>query len=204
VVVFAVLTVLKQLTGVETVVRSAEADWGVCPVWDPLSSLEPLFVWLIEQGDVQTAFHLASVIGLARLSRTQWCSASTVKRWCVHYLDLLNQMQLWTIRNQILRAVEWDDVRTLTTVRTTFYVNCPTCRKALSPNSWHCSACRKIVANCCLCHQPVRGLLSWCQVCGHGGHALEMRAWWKTKAGQRRVCPEPTCTHVCATHSMTK
>ena len=65
----------------------------------------------------------------------------------------------------------------------------------MSPSSWFCSNCKKIAANCSLCRFPVKGLYSFCQTCGHGGHALEMRDWWKSS--DKRLCPEPTCQHVC-------
>ena len=179
----------------DTVVRSAVASWGQSDPWDPLASLDELFEYLLDLGDVQTPFHLALVIGIETLTLHTKIADKTVKRWCVHYLDLLSTMQLWTVRNRILRSVHWEDVRDLNRKGTIFGVNCPMCNHSMSPSSWFCSNCKKIAANCSLCRFPVKGLYSFCQTCGHGGHALEMRDWWKSS--DKRLCPEPTCQHVC-------
>ena len=179
----------------DTVVRSAIASWGRNDPWDPLASLEGLFEYLLDLGDVQTPFHLALVIGIPQLALHTSFSDSTVKRWCVHYLDLLSTMQLWTVRNRIIRNVTWDDVRDLNKKSTTFGVSCPHCGQGISNQSWFCGNCKRIAANCSLCRLPCKGLFSWCQTCGHGGHALEMREWWKSS--EKRLCPEPSCNHVC-------
>ncbi len=180
----------------ETVVRSAEADeWGRSAPWDPLRALEGLFTSLLDGGDVQTAFHLAMVIGVPRLAARTSVTDKIVKRWCVHYLDLLSSMQLWTVRNRIIRSVPWEDVRDLNKKGTTFHANCPTCNTALSPDSWYCKQCKKVAAVCAVCHLPVKGLMSWCQTCGHSGHARCISQWWRTGA---KLCPDPSCTHHCS------
>jgi WD40 repeat protein len=184
---------------VETVVRSAQSDIGLQEMWDPVVALEGLFTSLLDDGDVQTPFHLALAIGIPRLEKSGIFNDATVKRWCVHYLDLLSSMQLWTVRNRILRNVTWEDVRDLSKKGTTFGVNCPYCNQGLGANAWYCKNCKKIAASCSLCRFPVKGLFSWCQTCGHGGHALEMREWWKSN--ESRICPEPTCNHKCSSKS---
>lgn len=187
---------------VDIVVRSASVDWGIVAAWDPLAALEPMFSWFTEQGDVQTLFHLVLVVGITRLLRTSWCTDRMMKQWCVHYLDLLSQLQLWTVRNEILRAVTWEDLRENTKTKTVFHASCPFCKQGLTPSSFQCDSCKRVVCFCSLCHLPVRGLLMWCQVCGHGGHALEMRNWWQgASKTQKRMCPEPSCTHMCSSLS---
>jgi WD40 repeat protein len=179
----------------ETVVRSAEADdWGRSVPWDPLRALEGLFTSLLDAGDVQTAFHLAMVVGVSRLAARTSITDRTVKRWCVHYLDLLSSMQLWSVRNRIIRSVPWEDVRDLGKKGTTFHANCPSCNMALSPDSWYCKNCKKVAAMCAVCHLVVKGLLSWCQTCGHSGHARCITQWWRSGA---KLCPDPSCTHRC-------
>lgn len=76
---------------------------------------------------------------------------------------------------------------------TTFALNCPTCQQPLSSSSWLCSNCKKVTSSCSLCKATVKGLFSWCQGCGHGGHAKEMTEWWK----KEHTCPEPACYHEC-------
>ena len=33
-----------------------------------------------------------------------------------------------------------------------------------------CAKCKRCVGLCSVCQRPVKGLLHWCPVCGHGGH----------------------------------
>jgi transcription elongation factor Elf1 len=121
-----------------------------------------VFVSLLDAGDVQSAFHLAMVIGVSRLSAHSSFPDKTIKRWCVHYLDLLSSMQLWTIRNRIIRSVPWEDVRDLGKKNTTFHANCPNCNSNLSPDSWFCKTCKRVVAVCGVCHLPVRVSVCCC------------------------------------------
>ena len=43
-----------------------------------------------------------------------------------------------------------------------------------------------------MCQLPVRGLVAWCQGCGHGGHAEHLHAWFQTNL----ECPTG-CGHRC-------
>ncbi|GFR73772.1 WD repeat-containing protein 24-like [Elysia marginata] len=42
------------------------------------------------------------------------------------------------------------------------------------------------------CHQPVLGLMTWCQGCGHGGHLEHLREWMEISS----QCPAG-CGHLC-------
>ena len=53
-------------------------------------------------------------------------------------------------------------------------------------------AARSARARCSVCQLPVRGVLVWCQGCGHGGHADHMRKWFEKSL----ECPTG-CGHVC-------
>lgn len=44
-------------------------------------------------------------------------------------------------------------------------------------------------------HTPVKGLYSWCEVCGHGGHTKHLKEWFS----KHSWCPTG-CGHVCLTH----
>jgi len=51
---------------------------------------------------------------------------------------------------------------------------------------------------CAMCRGPVvRGVVAWCQGCGHGGHEECIAAW--VEAGRRHSarCPVGNCLHVC-------
>ena len=57
-----------------------------------------------------------------------------------------------------------------------------------------CRACKHIVCRCSICQEPVRGLYTWCQGCGHGGDRAHMMEWFET-LGQT-LCPTG-CGHFC-------
>ncbi|KAL4495006.1 hypothetical protein ABPG72_015706 [Tetrahymena utriculariae] len=69
-----------------------------------------------------------------------------------------------------------------------FYTKC-VCGKSLDGPK--CDSCNKII-KCSYCKLPVKGLLLWCQVCAHGGHAKELSQWFKTNS----ECPTG-CGHNC-------
>ena len=45
----------------------------------------------------------------------------------------------------------------------------------------------------CCSNRAVRGLVAWCQVCGHGGHLEHMNKWHQ----DNEQCPAG-CGHLCA------
>lgn len=54
-----------------------------------------------------------------------------------------------------------------------------------------CQGCQN-QGECSVCETSVKGLYSWCQGCGHGGHAGHINAWFKTNS----LCPTG-CGHNC-------
>lgn len=44
-----------------------------------------------------------------------------------------------------------------------------------------CKECRIPLLNCVLCRLPVRGLANACLNCGHGGHTIHMKNWFKVR-----------------------
>lgn len=86
---------------------------------------------------------------------------------------------------------------------------CPRCGKPLesSANSSNdgmtsarqvCKNCRRRVAMCFICHEPVTGMFVWCPGCGHGGHLEHALQWFGGLNGKgvRTVCPTG-CGHKC-------
>ena len=70
-----------------------------------------------------------------------------------------------------------------------FWINILLCREG---GAWWCERCRVSPSRCAVCHAVVRGLLVWCQGCGHGGHVHHLRQWMSQRAG----CPAG-CGHQC-------
>jgi Zinc-ribbon, C4HC2 type len=58
--------------------------------------------------------------------------------------------------------------------------------------AWWCERCRVSPSRCAVCHSVVRGLLVWCQGCGHGGHVHHLKQWMSRRSG----CPAG-CGHQC-------
>lgn len=54
----------------------------------------------------------------------------------------------------------------------------------------YCIAC--LVTHADDSQQPVKGLMIWCQGCGHGGHLLHMAEWFSDNT----LCPAG-CLHAC-------
>lgn len=73
---------------------------------------------------------------------------------------------------------------------------CARCGKEVAEHGTHpwCAKCRRCPTLCALCHRPVRGLMHWCPVCGHGGH-LECTRRWFVGEGMH-ACPSG-CGHQC-------
>lgn len=54
-----------------------------------------------------------------------------------------------------------------------------------------CQTCQNL-AECSVCEGSVKGLYSWCQGCGHGGHAAHINGWFRSNS----LCPTG-CGHNC-------
>ena len=103
------------------------------------------------------------------------------KKWLYSYLESLNQYELFVESAEIINSCSDDDIRQSNQKSTTFYLNCGSCGKPsneLSPLAL-CERCFKPMNNCAICEQLVKGIYTWCQICGHGGHINCMMEWFK-------------------------
>ena len=67
--------------------------------------------------------------------------------------------------------------------------DCPSCgEKQITGVQCKTAACRAIVMKCAVCRLSVRGLASWCDKCGHGGHFQHWAEWFGAKWGKQK-CP---------------
>ncbi len=86
------------------------------------------------------------------------------------------------------------------------HASCPRCGKPIEPDAntssgsarQVCKSCRRRVAVCFICHEPVTGMFVWCPGCGHGGHLEHALQWFGGLNGKavRSVCPTG-CGHKC-------
>ncbi|XP_015789325.1 GATOR complex protein WDR59 isoform X2 [Tetranychus urticae] len=97
------------------------------------------------------------------------------------YGDLLLRWGLLGKRTQLMKYVQDnfnfqqdDTLRSINIISICQYCSnhCPT------SSSSQCMECKRLNLNCSLCNISVRGIVSFCQVCGHGGHAKHMFNWF--------------------------
>lgn len=132
-----------------------------------------------------------------------------VREGYVAYLELLFRLDLHQIANSIIVRSTDKYITQLSQQGVIMRSSCAQCGKELnidnlsSPTSliasiW-CMKCQRCVDLCHLCQQPVKGLLNWCQVCGHGGHPSCVKKWYE----KFEMCPSG-CGHKCVSHEQMK
>ena len=165
-----------------------------------------------EAGDVQTNVALCEVLQVVDSSgeqtRIPGLSVKLVREWYLYYIDLLHQMCLFSAAAFLIKNCNDPAIGALSQQSTTIHESCPRCGKAiessadanLSSNSTRqvCKSCRRRVAVCFICHEPVTGMFVWCPGCGHGGHLEHALQWFGGLNGKavRSVCPTG-CGHKC-------
>lgn len=142
-----------------------------------------------EQGDVQTAVCILSVLGPKHRPQIE---AEVQENWFLSYLDLLARFQLWTTSNKIIKLCHLPLVSSLNQQSTRIHINCHRCNRPLQRVGWLCDRCKLVINNCSVCHLPVKGLFIWCQGCSHGGHLGHIKDWF----GVNKQCPTG-CGHLC-------
>ena len=146
-----------------------------------------ILMYYVESGDVQTTCCMYLVVHkLISIPNEQ-----TIK-WYSGYLEILYQLQLWTIATEFLNDCHDSKIREVNKQSTTVNVNCGSCGKSSLTLKSYCDYCKSLFNTCCLCHQPVKGAYVWCHGCGHGGHAGHLEQWFKGHV----ECPTG-CGHAC-------
>ncbi|KAK4052862.1 SEA (Seh1-associated) complex subunit [Microbotryomycetes sp. JL221] len=88
------------------------------------------------------------------------------------YLDQLRLAGLHSTAAYINKHCSPTSLRNLTENTVTWHTSCGRCGKAMEQSPFgYCHRCRSLPTMCCICHQLVRAMLTWCSGCGHGGHA---------------------------------
>lgn len=143
-------------------------------------------------GDVQTAVSVLFVLGEKRKDLTE-LDLSTQEHWLLTYLDLLARYKLWNVSADIIQSSWIPSISQLSQQSTSIHTCCGECSKPLQRTGWLCDRCHNAAtSSCSVCHQTVRGLYTWCQGCGHGGHLNHFIKWFSNN----RECPSG-CGHSC-------
>eukprot|EP00002_Diphylleia_rotans_P016523 TRINITY_DN3216_c1_g1_i1.p1 TRINITY_DN3216_c1_g1~~TRINITY_DN3216_c1_g1_i1.p1 ORF type:complete len:779 (+),score=123.07 TRINITY_DN3216_c1_g1_i1:49-2385(+) len=173
--------------------RPNRAKWqSNLPSFDQEPVITELFDYLLDQGDVQNCVAISLVLGpLVTIEEKR------MELWQLEYIELLQRLQLWTIAGDMIRKSKLQTVQALSMTSTTIHTSCAYCQKPLLKSGWFCDRCALLMNTCSICHQLPRGLYSWCQGCGHGGHASHLQEWFARYA----VCPAAGCGHLCGIQS---
>jgi len=167
-----------------------------------IPTLRKLLFQRADAGDVQSCVVLCELMdvivppvtagGLAK-SRLPNLSIDVVREWYLSYIDLLQQMCLFTQAASLIKNCNDPVVGSLNQQSTTIHESCPVCGKPLQGGSnSSCKSCRRKVGTCFICHESVKGMFVWCPGCGHGGHLDHALEWF----GKNEVCPTG-CGHKC-------
>ncbi|KAL9185264.1 hypothetical protein ACHAXT_003041 [Thalassiosira profunda] len=180
-------------------------------------TLRNLLLQRADAGDVQTVVVLCEVMdviippnlsgGTAATILAPDISIRLVQEWYLSYIDLLQQMCLFSQAASLIRKCKDPVVGALNQQSTTIHESCPRCGKpqdnvASGPQlsaQRVCRSCRSRIGLCFLCHEPVKGIFVWCPGCGHGGHLDHALEWF----GMNEVCPTG-CGHKCNLFPLTK
>jgi len=142
---------------------------------------------LINVGELQSAYFTYFILR-ERISFPE----NFVKVWAQSYIELLRTYQFYTESNEIIRSSPLQIINDGNKKSTTFYGRCGNCRSVEVDSQYNCGDCKKFISVCTICKMPVKGLMLWCQICGHGGHYKEIYEWFKSNS----ECPSG-CSHKC-------
>jgi hypothetical protein len=127
-------------------------------------SLNECVEFYTERGDLQTAACVANVLDL--------------KGPMKEYSEMLKQLELAPLAVKLPVSEKDQEV---------FFK----CRCGKNIEDGICPVCQN-TAECSVCESTVKGLFSWCQGCGHGGHVAHLASWFKSNS----ACPTG-CGHHC-------
>jgi len=181
------------------VVWGTHAALNTTQIWDICPFVTETLNWYAESGDIQSAVSMYIVLAVGRSGEVNskmkgLVEESVVEHWFLSYIDLLQRLQLFTIANEVIRLCPLATVNTMNCQSTTILSSCGSCGRTLArlDGIWWCEKCRKSPSTCSVCHAVVRGLLVWCQGCGHGGHVEHVKKWLT----DQNHCPAG-CGHHC-------
>jgi len=173
-----------------------------------------------DAGDVQTCVALCELLEVidtasveSKETRIPGLELNLVREWYLSYIDLLQQMCLFSHATFLIRSCKDPFIGALNQQSTTIHESCPHCGKPIPGSECDpvdstggpavvarraCQSCRRRIGMCFLCHEPVTGVFVWCPGCGHGGHLDHALEWFGGMSGNpvREVCPTG-CGHKC-------
>ena len=188
-----------------------------------LPTIHKLLLERADAGDVQSCVAICEVMGVVAPPSASGqqpkiiipnLSIELVREWYLSYIDLLQQMCLFSHAAALIGTCADPVVGALNQQSTTIHESCPKCGKPLDSTVASdaksddikvglstqrvCKRCREQVGLCFLCHEVVKGMYVWCPGCGHGGHLQHALEWFGGTENQspQELCPVG-CGHRC-------
>uniref|UniRef100_A0A1X7UKS0 WDR59/RTC1-like RING zinc finger domain-containing protein n=3 Tax=Amphimedon queenslandica TaxID=400682 RepID=A0A1X7UKS0_AMPQE len=161
------------------------------PTWDFSPQVAEVLKHYAGKGDVQMSVTIILVFG-ERVSKL--IPEVTLLQWFHSYIDLLTQYQLLNEAVYITKNCPLKQIKEISQSSTLYNIGCGRCNKPIPPANIMCQKCEGRLNICSVCHAPVKGLYSMCEVCGHGGHMSHLKEWFSTNSW----CPSG-CGHNCVT-----
>ena len=133
---------------------------------------------LIDNGEFIHGYQLY----LCLSSMIQGLDTATIRLWTWTYIELLNTMGFYNKATNMMKHSDMEQLfegmqRKLNPIQ----MKCASCKSELETyRSGVCGKCLKH-PSCAICQKKVTGLNLWCQICGHGGHYSDMKAWFSHK-----------------------
>lgn len=144
---------------------------------------------LMDNGEFLHAFKMYSC-----LQNCIEVSNEVLKLWEFTFVEHLASLGLYVQAIFIVKNSKIPEINAMNVKGTFLETKCGKCYRILQ--AWEegeCSRC-KVAMQCSVCNKPVKGLVIWCQICGHGGHMNEINEWFS--GGKDRSCPT-MCGHKC-------
>ena len=139
------------------------------------------------QGDIQMCAILADMAIQCGIQIDEIRAQS----WFHSYVDLLQRHGLHLVAAEFLSTLPGSAGR-INQLSTTLYSFCTMCSRPLQPSQQGvCDKCHES-PRCVLCEKKVKGVFTFCQGCGHGGHLDHILQWFETN----NECPSG-CGHRC-------
>jgi ribosomal protein S27AE len=136
-----------------------------------LQTIENLLQELADEGDVQTCVALCEVLQVVESNETTripGLDINLTREWYLSYIDLLRDMCLFSEAALVIRSCKDPFISALSQKATTIHESCPHCGKAIHADHRDisgsnarraCKSCRRRVAMCFICHEPVTGMV---------------------------------------------
>lgn len=91
------------------------------------------------------------------------------------YAGILTRWGMTERSAEVMKCLSKSEVRKVSVNR-----QCADCGRRFQGQT--CDVCRRPTDRCALCRIPVRGVMSMCLACGHGGHTHHMAEWFEERA----------------------